>query len=64
MNLSTETTERRYIKTFYRNSNLRVAMEVRDLYFARVFKQAELGELYGLSQSTVCRMISGVVWVQ
>ncbi len=47
---------------FYKNMNRSLANEIRDLYFNRIFKQNELANIYGISQSAVCRTISGVSW--
>lgn len=49
-------------KRFYRHMNREIAMQIRDLYFARRMTQKQLGELYGVSQNTVCRIVSGRVW--
>lgn len=49
-------------KSHYRHMNPRLAMEIRDLYFNRIFKQAELANLYGIRQHSVSRIISGMVW--
>jgi len=38
------------------------AMEIRTVYLATRCKQKDLAVQYGISQSTVCRIISGEVW--
>ena len=54
----------KYAKPYYRNMDPRKAMEICDLYFARVFKQVELAEIYGLRQNSVSRIVAGKVWKQ
>jgi predicted XRE-type DNA-binding protein len=49
-------------KRHYKNSNPRTAMEIRDLYFKRIFKQTEIARIYGIPQSSVSKTVSGVVW--
>jgi DNA-binding transcriptional regulator LsrR (DeoR family) len=39
------------------------AREIRRLYFAREAKQAELARRFGLSISTISRIVGGQVWV-
>lgn len=51
-------------KRFYRNSNPRIAAVSRDLYFVGKLKQHEIAWLFGVSQHTVSRWISGQVWAQ
>lgn len=53
---------RPYQKTKFKHHSPRDALEVRDLYFARLFKQTELAEIYKVSQGTVSRYVSGRVW--
>jgi DNA-binding transcriptional regulator LsrR (DeoR family) len=49
-------------KTFYRHMNQDKAEEIRRLYFSRVLTQKQLAEKYQISQSAVCRIISGWTW--
>jgi len=49
-------------KKFYKNSNPRIAQEIRDLYFARAFKQVELAKIYMVPQSSVSKIVSRQVW--
>lgn len=46
----------------YLHSSRHIAQEIRDLYFARVFKQIQLAKLYGLAQGSVSRIVSRQVW--
>ena len=39
-----------------------IARQIRDLYFNRVYKQWEIGEIYGIRQGYVSRIVSGQVW--
>ena len=52
----------KYRKRFYRYMTRQIAEQIRDLYFSRWFKQAELAELYGIRQHSVSRIVSGRVW--
>ena len=49
-------------KRYYRNMTAEKAMEIRTVYLATRCKQKNLAVQYGISQSTVCRIISGEVW--
>jgi DNA-binding transcriptional regulator LsrR (DeoR family) len=51
-----------YAKANYRHYSPKMAREIRDLYFARVFKQTELAKVYQIAQGTVSRYVSGRVW--
>lgn len=50
------------MKRRYRHMSRQIAQQIRDLYFSRWFKQAELAELYGIRQHSVSRIVSGQVW--
>lgn len=50
------------MKSRYRHMSRQIAQQIRDLYFSRWFKQAELAELYGIKQGSVSRIVSGQVW--
>lgn len=52
----------KYRKRFYRSMSEDIARQIRDLYFSRWFRQWEIARLYGISQSTVSRIVSGQVW--
>lgn len=52
----------RHIMRRYRNMTRERAEEIRALYFARTHTQRELGELFGLRQGSVSRIISGQTW--
>lgn len=51
-------------KSFYRNMTPERAAEIKRLYFAKPRKhtQKQLGEMYGLTQHSVSRIISEQVW--
>lgn len=49
-------------KRHYRNSSPLVARVARELYFVGRLKQHEIGRMFGLSQGTVSRMVSGQTW--
>ena len=49
-------------KKSYRHMNQDKAEEIRKLYFSRVLTQKQLAEKYQISQSAVCRIISGWTW--
>lgn len=49
-------------KKNYRHMNQDKAEEIRQLYFGRVLTQKQLAEKYQISQSAVCRIISGWTW--
>lgn len=49
-------------KRYYRNMTAEKAQEIRSVYVATRCKQKDLAIQYGVSQSTVCRIISGQVW--
>jgi hypothetical protein len=49
-------------KRYYQNMTAEKAMEIRSVYVATRCKQKDLAVQYGVSQSTVCRIISGEVW--
>ena len=50
------------MKSHYRNMTPKKAKEIRRLYFRERMKQREIGELFGISQGNVSRIVSGVVW--
>lgn len=50
------------MKRHYRHMTLDIARQIRDLYFSRWFKQAEIAEMYGIQQGSVSRIVSGRVW--
>ncbi len=50
------------MKRNYRHMSRQIAEQIRDLYFSRWFKQAEIAELYGIRQHSVSRIVSGKVW--
>lgn len=50
------------MKRNYRHMTRQIAEQIRDLYFSRWFKQAEIAELYGIRQHSVSRIVSGQVW--
>lgn len=50
------------MKRFYRHMNPTIAAMIREMYFARLMKQQELADFFRISQTTVCRVISGEVW--
>ena len=52
----------KYRKRLYRHMTRQIAEQIRDLYFSRWFKQAEIAELYGIRQHSVSRIVSGRVW--
>lgn len=49
-------------KKNYRHMTQDKAEEIRRLYFSRVLTQKQLAEKYKISQSAVCRIISGWTW--
>lgn len=49
-------------KRYYRHMTREKAHEIRRRYFAREKKQRELGEEYGITQQTVSRIVSGIIW--
>lgn len=49
-------------KSFYRSMTREKAQEIRRLYFSRQKNQRELGEMFGITQHSVSRIISGLVW--
>jgi DNA-binding transcriptional regulator LsrR (DeoR family) len=40
------------------------AQRIRDLYFSRQATQKQLAEQFKISQSAVCRIISGWTWAE
>jgi hypothetical protein len=42
--------------------NHTVAAMIRELYFSRRMKQAELGQLFRIRQGSVSRIVSGQTW--
>jgi DNA-binding transcriptional regulator LsrR (DeoR family) len=40
----------------------KIADDIRQQYFARELKQAELAKKYGLTQGSISRIVSGHVW--
>ena len=48
----------------YRHFKREDADEVRRLYFSRQMTQKQLAAKFGLSQSAVCRIVSGWTWVK
>jgi predicted XRE-type DNA-binding protein len=49
-------------KRFYRHMNSTIAAMIRELYFSRRMKQAELGRLFQIGQNSVSRIVSGQTW--
>ena len=49
-------------KSRYRNMTREKADLARKLYFSRKMNQREIGELLGIRQHSVSRIISGQVW--
>ena len=49
-------------KSRYRHMTREKAERIRELYFSRKAKQAELAEMFGIRQQSVSRIISGQVW--
>ena len=49
-------------KTHYRGMDRRKADLIRELYFVGKLKQHELGRMFGMTQGSVSRIVSGVVW--
>lgn len=49
-------------KRHYRHMNKRKADLMRELYFVGKIKQADLGRMFNMRQSSVSRIISGLVW--
>jgi DNA-binding transcriptional regulator LsrR (DeoR family) len=49
-------------KSFYRHMNRQKADEIRAMYFSRKHKQHEIAAIYGISQNTVSRIVSDLVW--
>lgn len=49
-------------KRYYRHMDYAKAERIRELYFSRKMKQAELAEVFGLRQGSVSRIVSGLVW--
>jgi predicted XRE-type DNA-binding protein len=49
-------------KRFYRHMNPVIARMIRELYFSRRMKQAELGRLFQIGQNSVSRIVSGQTW--
>lgn len=52
-------------KRYYRDMTPEKAAELKAIYYTkpRTKTQAELGKLYGISQGSVSRIVSGQVWV-
>jgi DNA-binding transcriptional regulator LsrR (DeoR family) len=51
-------------KRHYRQMTAAKADEIRRAYFNREATQRELGERFGVTQHTVSRIVSGLVWVR
>jgi len=51
-----------YAKTYHKNSSLKTATEIRDLYFKRVYNQTELAKIYKIPQSSISKTVSGFLW--
>ena len=51
-------------KRWYRHMDYDKAERIRELYFTRRMKQAELAQLFGVRQCTISRIVSGRVWVR
>jgi DNA-binding MarR family transcriptional regulator len=49
-------------KSQYRHMNRRAARVLRDLYFVGRIKQTDLARMFGRSQGTVSKIISGQSW--
>lgn len=49
-------------KRFYGHSNHVIAWMIRQLYFSRRMKQAQLAAFFHVSQSTVSKILSNKVW--
>jgi DNA-binding MarR family transcriptional regulator len=49
-------------KSHYRNMNRKAAKVLRDLYFVGKLKQHELARMFGRTQGTVSKIISGQSW--
>jgi len=49
-------------KRHYRHMTREDAAKVRELYFSRQATQKQLAERFRISQSAVCRIISGWTW--
>ncbi len=49
-------------KRWYRHMTREKAEEIRRAYFSRQAKQAELAARYGITQHSVSRIVSGLVW--
>lgn len=49
-------------KRWYRHMTREKAEAIRKAYFAREAKQAELATRYGITQHSVSRIVSGLVW--
>jgi len=49
-------------KRHYRHMDYAKAERIRELYFTRQMKQAELAQAFGLKQASVSRIVSGQVW--
>ena len=49
-------------KRFYRNMDKRKADLIRQLYFVGKLKQADLARMFGITQGSVSRVISGLSW--
>ncbi len=50
-------------KRHYRHTNPVVAKMIRELYFSRKMKQAELAALFRLTQGSISRIVSNQVWM-
>jgi len=51
-------------KRWYRHMDYAKAERIRELYFSRQMRQAELAEMFGVRQCTISRIVSGQVWVK
>jgi len=50
------------MKSHYQHMTPEKAKEVRRLYFVERLKQWQIGELMGIQQGSVSRIVSGLVW--
>jgi DNA-binding transcriptional regulator LsrR (DeoR family) len=51
-------------KSHYRHLKREDAQRIRDLYFSRKATQKQLAAQFKISQSAVCRIVSGWTWME
>lgn len=49
-------------RSFYRDMTPEKAKRIRELYFTRKYKQWQIGEMYGIPQGSVSRIVSERSW--